>query len=269
MKSPLRWHMADAPWQQLQPELIRDSPEWRYMICVASFVEITTDLYTRSLVGHFAGDDVVCAWLRDEWDPQEMQHGQALREYVRRVWPDFDWDSSYRDFYTEFEPLSGPDNLLPRRSLEMIGRCVVEMGTSSYYTALHRATDEPVLKWLTRHIYEDEVAHYKHFLRYFNRYREREGVTRWDVAMTLWHRLREIDSEDSYVSIKHVHAAVAPGQRFDPHVYKQIVRRCRHIASRHVPRRMAAKMLLRPLDVPPRAQRLLVPALAEVARWVA
>lgn len=269
MNSNLRWNMADAPWGELRPERIADNAELRYMVCTASFVEITTDLYTRNLVDFFRDDPVVSGWLKDEWEPQEMQHGRALREYVQRVWPDFDWERVYQAFYAEFAPLSAPEFFMPRHSLEMISRCVVEMGTSSYYTALNRATDEPVLQWLTRRIYQDEIAHYKHFLRYFERYRERDGVTRRQVALTLWRRLKLIETEDSHVAIKHVHAALHPEEPWNNHVYREVVKRCRHVAARHLPYRMSAKMLLRPLDIPPRMQYLLVPALAGVAKMVA
>ena len=39
---------------------------------------------------------------------------------------------------------------------EMIARCVVESGTSSYYTAIRDATDEPVLKEIAGRIAADE-----------------------------------------------------------------------------------------------------------------
>ncbi|HEX7381150.1 MAG TPA: ferritin-like domain-containing protein [Nevskiaceae bacterium] len=269
MNPNLRWDMADTPWGELQAERVVDNDALRYMVCVASFVEITTDLYTRNLIEKFADDAIVSAWLRDEWEPQEMQHGQSLREYIRHVWPDFEWDRVYRDFLAEFSRYAAPEFLLPERSLEMVSRCVVEMGTSSYYTALHRATDEPVLCWLTKRIYQDEISHYKYFLRYFHRYREQDGVTRRQVAWTLFQRLRMIDGEDSHTSIKYVHGALHPDQPWNDRVYRQIVRRCRKVASPYVPHRMSAKMLLRPLDITPLAQRVLEPALAGVARLVA
>lgn len=269
MSSNLRWNRADTPWDELRPERIVNNVNLRYMLCAASFVEITTELYTRNLVEHFAENPGISTWLAEEWEPQEMQHGQALRAYVQRVWPEFDWDATYKAFYAEFAPLSAAEFLLPQRSLEMISRCVVEMGTSSYYTALHDATDEPVLRWITQRIYEDEIAHYKHFLRYFRSYRERDGVTRRQIAQTLWYRLKLIDAEDSYVAVKHVYAGFYPGAEWNRRVYKKIIKGCRRTAAQYIPHEMSVKMLLRPLDMAPRAQRLLVPPLTGFARLVA
>ena len=45
----------------------------------------------------------------------------------------------------------------------MIARCVVESGTSSYYSAIRDATDEPVLKEIAGRIAADEYRHYKLF----------------------------------------------------------------------------------------------------------
>lgn len=267
--SNLRWNLADAPWALLRPECIAGSTAWRYLLCTASFIEITTDLYTDNLLDYFADDPVVAGWLRDEWEGQEMQHGRALRAYVERVWPDFDWPEVYAGFRSEFAPLSGADTRMPKRSLEMVARCVVEMGTSTYYTALNRATDEPVLGWLTQRIYEDEIAHYKHFLRYFQTWRERDGASRREIAVTLWRRLKMIQAEDSWVVTKHVHAALCPGEDWNVQVYRAIVADCRRTVATHFPHRMSVKMLLHPLDVGPHMQRVLIPALTGVARLVA
>ena len=45
----------------------------------------------------------------------------------------------------------------------MIARCVVESGTSSYYSAIRDATDEPVLKEIAGRISADEYRHFKLF----------------------------------------------------------------------------------------------------------
>src|SRR5262249_40663244 len=149
-----------------------------FLAATASFIEITSDIYTGNLVRHFADDEEVSGWLANHWEPEELQHGAALREYVRRVWPDFDWDHHYAAFKSEYTQLCKPEQLLPERTLEMASRCVVEMGTSCYYTSLHHASNEPVLAAITRNIYEDEIGHYKYFYRYFRRYRERERTSR-------------------------------------------------------------------------------------------
>ena len=254
-----RWTLDDIPWDELQPQQAAQQEELFYMVCAASLVEIGTDLYTRNLVQHFAGDDEVTTWLERHWEPEEMQHGRALREYVRRAWPDFDWDGVHAAFSTDYGALCTPELLMPQRSLELVSRCVVEMGTSSYYTMLRDFSQEPVLKRLAGFIYEDEVRHYKHFYKYFRRYRQIETIGRGRVAGTLWRRLAMVDDEDAYIALRHIYAARHPGRPYDRAVYRNLVRRCRKPAARHFPHRMSAKMLLKPLEMAPLAQRFVQP----------
>ena len=46
---------------------------------------------------------------------------------------------------------------------EMIARCVVESGTSSLYSAIRDASEEPVLKEVAGRIAADEFRHYRLF----------------------------------------------------------------------------------------------------------
>ena len=66
------------------------------------------------------------------------------------------------------------------RAGELIARCMVETGTSSYYTALGEATGEPVLKEICRLIAADELRHFKLFYDHMRRWlaRERIGLLR-------------------------------------------------------------------------------------------
>jgi hypothetical protein len=268
MTQSQHWTIDSIAWSSLQRERVADSEELFYMVTAASLIEATTDLYTRNLVQHFAGDAEVADWLEHGWEPEELQHGRALREYVRHAWPALDWERLYAAFLDEYSQACKPELLLPERSLELVSRCVVEMGTSSYYTALHHASDEPVLRQLTRHIYEDEVGHYKHFYKYFVRYREIENTTRTQVLGALWHRLKMIEDEDSTIALRHVYAARHPGRRYDRRVYRAVLKRCRKLAGQYIPHEMSVKMLLKPLDMAPAAQKVVEPVVTGMARLV-
>jgi hypothetical protein len=263
-----RWTLDSIPWQTLRRDLVSDSEELFYLLATASFVESTTHIYTKNLIAHFAGDAEVTGWLGDAWLPEEHQHGDALKRYVLAAWPDFDWDGAYAGFFEEYSAYCRPESLMAMRGLEMVSRCVVEMGTASYYTALSRATEDPVLGMLAHNIFEDEVRHYKYFYKFFLQYREREKPSRARIAMTLWQRLRMLEDEDSYIALKHVYGARYPGRIFDAGIYKQTRQRCRVVAAAHFPHEMCIKMLLKPLDMGPWSQALVQPILEGVARRV-
>ncbi len=261
-----RWTPDGLPWGDLRRELVADSEELFYMVSTASFIETTSDLYTRNLVQHFAANPEVSQWLQYSWEPEELNHGRALREYTERAWPDFDWETQYAKFFTDYSALCKPEMLLPLRSLELVSRCVVEMGTASYYTALHHASAEPVLAQLTRNIYEDEVRHYKYFYKYFRQYRDIENTSRTQVLGALWHRLKVFEDEDTYLSLKHVYSTRHPDQVYDKAVYKELIGRIRKLVGRHVPHEMSINMLLKPLDMAPLARRMVQPVMQGVAR---
>jgi hypothetical protein len=59
----------------------------------------------------------------------------------------------------------------------LIARCMVETGTSSYYTTLGEAAAEPVLKEVCRLIAADEYRHFKLFYDHLRRYLARERLS--------------------------------------------------------------------------------------------
>ncbi len=231
-------------------------------------MESATDLYTANLIEDFAGDAEITSWLESSWLPEELQHGRALRRYVETAWPDFPWEPVRERFVAEFRPFCD-EALEASHSLEMASRCVVEMGTASFYTSLSRASPEPVLSLLTRRIASDEVRHYKYFYRFFRNYRAVERPRRGAVAPALWRRLRMTGGEDRLIVLKHVHAARHPGARFDDAVYRNVRRQARTLLRPHFPIEMSVRMLLKPLGLGPRVQRAAVPVIAALARRVA
>jgi hypothetical protein len=263
-----RWSLGSIDWPALRHEAVVDSEVMFYLIAAASFIEATTDLYTRNLVDYFADDDEITEWLGTHWLPEELQHGRALRRYVELAWPDFDWDGVYRAFLPEFAEQCADDGVEPTRSREMASRCIVEMGTASYYRMLSQLTDDPVLTQLTRNISDDEVSHYKHFYRYLRKYQEREGQRRVGIARALWNRLMMIDGNDTRIAMRHIYHARHPGRPFDERVFRQLRRAARDLIRPHFPHRMCIQMLLKPLNLPHRTQRVAAPVCEAIARRV-
>src|ERR1700676_4237385 len=144
-----RWTLDIIDWSALRHDAVAGDEPLFYLVAGASFIETTTDLYTRNLIDYFAGDDEITDWLQAHWLPEELQHGRALRHYVQLAWPDFDWDRVYEGYLPEFTAQCAEDGVEPTRTREMASRCIVEMGTSGYYRTLSRMSDDPVLTALT------------------------------------------------------------------------------------------------------------------------
>jgi hypothetical protein len=260
------WSIDGMPYHALERERVKDNALLLYIVASASFVEITSDVYTRNLSDFFRVDADVVEWLERSWESEELQHGRALRHYVETAWPDFDWDGAYRNFLAEFMRFCSVGQLAETRALEMAARCVVETGTAAFYRALAEMSPEPVLSKIAAAISIDEVRHYKHFYRFFLRYREREQPSRLAVARTLWARIGEVDAEDAFYAFKHVYLARNPDAEFHADDYATFRAQLRPLAVRHFPHRMASKMLLKPLGLGALAGRLMVPTVASASR---
>jgi rubrerythrin len=252
-----RWRLEDIDLDAVDAASVRDDEFLFLTLASASFVEILAETYNDNLLEHFRGNTEVTDWLDGVWQKEEVQHGRALRAYVQRVWPEFDWERAYGAFRTEYGALCTVEQLEPQQALELVARCVVETGTSTFYRALHDYVSEPVLRQLIEHIKTDEVAHYTHFRRYFeacNRI-ERHGVGA--VIGTIWRRVREVRGEDAYIAFRHVHAARHPEQPFlasDLRRYNRVVKR---LARRHYPYLMLARMLIKPVPMAEPFKRIL------------
>lgn len=273
MPDPLRgkrrlarhWNLADIEWHRVDLSRARNNPTIYYVVSAASFVETAADLYTANLVQHFP-DPKAQHWLFHYWQPEELQHGLALRTYIETVWPELDWDHHYHNFFAEYSQLCTVEELEPSRALEMVARCVVEAGTSTFYTTLQHCCDEPVLKTLTGLIRQDEVSHYNHFRRFFEVYQKQERIGRVGVMRSLYRRLTEVENEDAYIGLKHAWLMRHPEQAFHDDQFNILLQTLLPELTAHYPYRMVLKMLLQPLSLNRTLVNLSLPVLEQAAR---
>lgn len=263
-----RWSLQDISFDHIQKERIVHDQDWFYLLAGASFVESLADLYAHNLVAYYDDNPSAQRWLGREWEPEELQHGRALRAYVLAVWPDFDWEGAYAAFERAYRPLCADGLLGPTKALEMAARCVVETGTSSFYGMIQAASPEPVLRDLAARIRADEVHHYKYFYRYFREYQQHERLSRWRLLRELLRRIAEVDQEDSFLAIKAAYETHNRGQTFSRADFDAYRRRMGNWIQRYYPFEMAVKMLLKPMDLPRLLQRAAVPLLTRKARKV-
>jgi len=248
------WTIEDLDFSRIALDRVRSDENLFYLVAAASFIESGSDLYTHNLVDFFRGDEEVTAWLSTQWEQEELQHGKALRAYVEYVWPEFPWEQAYRGFLEEYATYCKVELLAPTRGLEMSARCVVETGTATYYKAMARSTDEPVLHDLATRIATDEVNHYKHFYRFFRRYREQEGLSRFRVLGTIGRRTLELKSEDADCAIRHVVRARSPERADDADYVRGLGATMNRTIRTHLSPGATLKMLMRPLELPARVQ---------------
>jgi hypothetical protein len=251
----IRWRLEDIDLTVIDPVVAQESEMLLLLLVASSFVESGTRLYASNLAAHFQGNQEVASWLAARWEPEELQHGRALRAYVTRVWPSFDWDRAFAGFIRAYQPLCTMGKLESRGGLEMAARCVVETGTTALYRAIHDRAREPVLRTLLGHISADEVDHYKHFYRYFRSYQHEDRSSRASVFGALIRRSAEIGREDTDIGLRHAHAERCLDSANTPSTFDEVRGAVRSLLRASVPLELAASMWLRPLQLPVRTER--------------
>jgi rubrerythrin len=171
------WNLEDIPWAEFRADKV--DPELLRVIKAASMVEHNGRDYARYL-GEVFHDDAEFGRVAWRWAEEEVQHGQALARWARLADPTFDFDSAFARFAETIKLPQGMARSVRGSHVgELVARCVVEVGTSSYYTALANAAEEPVLKAICQRIAADELRHYKLFYRWMKQYMARERIGFW------------------------------------------------------------------------------------------
>lgn len=262
------WRVEDIDLARIDRAAIESNEDMFFLLMGASFVETGSDTYAANLAEHYAEYPEISEWISEHWEAEEMQHGRALQAYAQAVWPDFPWQEAYDSFFAEYSQLCTMEELYPDQRLEMAARCVVETGTTAYYHTLRELSEEPVLTELLGNIRNDEVNHFKHFLKYFKELQEKSPVGRARIAAALYGRLKEMRESDSEVALRHVWAF--KGKYFEDSTtkFEDMTQRIYRLVSRRLPADLAVRMLLKPLLLPARVEGYLHVPIAKLATRV-
>ncbi len=205
-----RWSEQDIPWRDFDPG--RVDPDILKIVKAASMVEKNAGDYAYYLCNVFQ-DDPEFQTVAREWAAEEVQHGDVLGRWAELADSEFDFEDRFKRFTDGYKlPLEATQSVRGSRAGELVARCIVEVGTSSYYSALAGAADEPVLKAICKRIAADELRHYKLFYTHLGRYLDREGLGVWGRLRIALGRMGE--SEDDELGYAY-YAANGNGEPYD------------------------------------------------------
>lgn len=193
------WSLDDIPWHRFDAG--RVDPDLLAVVKAAAIVEYNSGDYAHYLRNVFPDDPDFQEAAR-RWAAEEVQHGQALARWATLADPSFDFDACFARFVAGYRiPVEATQSVRGSRSGELIARCMVEIGTSSVYSGLRDATDEPVLKAICHKIAGDEFRHHRLFFTTLQRYlpRERPPLPRRILA-AIGRAGEEDDDELSFAS---------------------------------------------------------------------
>ena len=203
------WTLDDIAWSNFDPAKVE--PGLLAAVKAASLVEYNAPDYVAYLHRVFVGAPQQTLDDLARWGEEESQHGQALARWAELADPNWRFADAFARFQAGYKPphfsTDTKESIRGSRRGEMIARCVVESGTSSYYSAIRDAADEPVLKEIAGRIAADEFRHYKLFFDTLHAQDEPE--------LPFWRRLlvalgRVNESDDDELAFAYYCASVSP-----------------------------------------------------------
>jgi len=188
------WTLDDIAWERFDRSKV--DGELLRIVKAASLVECNGADYAQYLCKVFF-DDAAFQAVAIRWGAEEIQHGAALARWARLADPDYDFAAAAARFSAGFRvDVDAASSVRGSRVGEMVARCVVETGTSSYYTALAEASREPVLREICHRIAADEFRHYKLFYATLMRYLAVERLGIWGRLRIAAGRIAETDDDE-------------------------------------------------------------------------
>jgi hypothetical protein len=168
------WQLSDMDWSRFDPSKV--DPLLIQLVKAASVVERNGTDYAQYLCNVFH-DDPDFSQASRNWAVEECQHGDALGQWATLADPSWDYPAAFAKYKAGYKvPLDIDRSVRGSRTGELIARCMVETGTSSFYTALAERTEEPVLQQVCKQIAADEYRHFKLFYDHMHRYLKREHI---------------------------------------------------------------------------------------------
>ncbi len=169
------WRLDDVSWDDF--DACKVDSDIVPLVKAAAMVERNGTDYAVYLRSIFRNDPAF-GQAADNWAVEEVQHGDALGRWAQLADPGWDYMGAFARYQAGYKlQLDGETSIRGSLSGELIARCMVETGTSSYYTALADATEEPVLQHICRLIAADEYRHFKLFYDHLRRYLTRESIS--------------------------------------------------------------------------------------------
>jgi hypothetical protein len=191
------WTMDDVQWSMFDRTKVE--PALLAAVKAAALVEYNAPDYVTYLKRIFANAGPKMLADIEQWGREESQHGQALGRWAEMADPNFKLEESFTRFRKGYSPAHFADtdsrSVRGSRRGEMIARCVVESGTSSYYSAIRDASEEPVLKEIAGRIAADEYRHYKLFYDTLHAQAEPD-LSFWKKLWIAVSRVRESDDDE-------------------------------------------------------------------------
>lgn len=244
------WRIDDVAWDRFDPTQV--DPRIVPLVKAAAMVERNGVDYAIYL-GRVFVDDPDFRQASDNWAVEEVQHGDALGRWAMLADPGWDFEAAFQRYRDGYKlPLDADASIRGSRTGELIARCMVETGTSSYYTALAEATGEPVLQQVCKLIAADEYRHFKLFYDHMRRYLARERLGMLNRLRIAAGRITESEDDELAYAYHCGNEPVGMAYEHERCIAAYMGRAISFYRFRHIERAMG--MVLKSVGLPPRGR---------------
>ena len=244
------WHIDQVDWDRFDPA--RVDPALVPLVKAAAMVERNGTDYAIYLHRVFHDDPDFQA-AADNWATEEVQHGDALGKWATLADPGWDYPAAFARYKAGFRINTEADaSIRGSRTGELIARCMVETGTSSFYSAVADATGEPVLAQICRQIAADEFRHFKLFYDHMRRYLGRENLNFLQRLRIAAGRITETEDDELAFAFHCANDPVGKGYTHEECLAAYLSRAMTFYRFRHIERSMG--MIFKAVGLPPRGR---------------
>lgn len=244
------WTLDDVAWTTFQPGQV--DPDIVPLVKAAAMVERNGVDYSIYLSRVFV-DDPDFRLAAENWAVEEVQHGDALGRWATLADPTWDFEAAFQRYRDGYKlPLDVDASIRGSRTGELIARCMVETGTSSYYTALAEATQEPVLQHVCKLIAADEYRHFKLFYDHMKRYLSREKLGMFSRLRIAAGRITESEDDELAYAYHCGNEPLGTEYQHNRCIAAYMGRAIGFYRPRHIDR--AIGMILKSVGLPPRGR---------------
>ena len=244
------WRLEDVAWDRFDPAQV--DPSIVPLVKAAAMVERNGVDYAVYL-GRVFVDDPDFRRASDNWAIEEVQHGDALGRWAMLADPGWNFEAAFQRYRDGYKlPLDADASVRGSRTGELIARCMVETGTSSYYTALAEATGEPVLQQVCKLIAADEYRHFKLFYDHMRRYLARERLGMLNRLKIAAGRITESEDDELAFAYHCGNESEATAYEHKRCIAAYMGRAISFYRFRHIERAMG--MILKSVGLPPRGR---------------
>ncbi len=217
-----KWKFEDIDWSLFNPNKV--NPDILSVIKAGSVIEHNSTDYGLYLKGVFEGDAYFCQEV-EEWVEDEVKHGKVLAKWIQLADSTFNFEDRFKAYVKGFPiDVDAKESIRGSRASELLTRCMIEIGTSTFYTAVKDATHEPLLKHICSKIAADELRHYKLFYTHLQRYQAQEKLNLWKRFKVTVSRLLENQDDELPFAYHTANKETAPYDRYHyTRVYGKIV----------------------------------------------